>query len=39
MNFVHIPELDWRLGYLWALGLMALIGSVIFIIFRRIDWL
>lgn len=39
MNFVHIPELDWQLGYLWALGLMALIGSVIFVFFRRIDWL
>ena len=26
MNFVHMPELGWRLGYLWALGVMVVIG-------------
>ena len=24
MNFDHMPELHWRLGYAWALGLMAI---------------
>lgn len=39
MNFVHIPELHWRFGYAWALGLMAGIGASIAALFRRIDWL
>ncbi len=39
MNFVHMPELSWQLGYAWALGLMLSIGLVILGVFRRIDWL
>ncbi len=39
MNFVNMPELDWQFGYLFALGLMAVIGVVEFLVFRRIDWL
>lgn len=39
MNFIHIPELDWQLGYAWALGLMLLIGGGLIVLFRRIDWL
>jgi magnesium transporter len=39
MNFVYMPELDWRFGYPFALGLMVLIGLVEIAIFRRIDWL
>ena len=34
----HLPELNWTLGYPWALGLMVLIGVVLFAVFRRIDW-
>jgi magnesium transporter len=39
MNFDNMPELHWHLGYLLALGLMALcvLGLVAF--FRRIDWI
>ncbi|MEI9901594.1 MAG: CorA family divalent cation transporter [Hyphomicrobium sp.] len=38
MNFKHMPELDWVLGYPWALGLMAVaaIGPIIY--FRRKGW-
>lgn len=38
MNFKHMPELDWVMGYPLALGLMALaaIGPVIY--FRRKGW-
>ena len=38
MNFKHMPELDWTLGYPWALGLMVLaaVGPVIY--FRRKGW-
>jgi magnesium transporter len=39
MNFVHMPELHWRLGYPWALGLMVIIGASLLRIFRRMDWL
>jgi magnesium transporter len=39
MNFVHMPELDWRLGYPMALGLMLAIGISLGALFRRIDWL
>jgi magnesium transporter len=39
MNFEHMPELGWRYGYLWALGLMLTITGVGFWAFRRKDWL
>ena len=39
MNFVYMPELDWKLGYPFALGLMALIGAVEIAVFKRIEWL
>lgn len=38
MNFVHMPELDWRLGYPMALGIMVVIGVSLGALFRRIDW-
>ncbi len=39
MNFEHMPELEWRFGYLFALGLMASITFFGFRYFRRRDWL
>lgn len=39
MNFVNIPELQWHYGYFGALGLMVVIGVVLLLAFRRIDWL
>lgn len=39
MNFRNMPELEWRLGYPFALGLMLAIGVGLFIHFRRRDWL
>ena len=39
MNFEFMPELAWRLGYPFALGLMALIAGVEIAIFKHIDWL
>jgi magnesium transporter len=39
MNFKHMPELDWRYGYAWALGLMVLISASLILWFRRIKWL
>lgn len=38
MNFAHMPELDWRLGYPLALGLMGVVAGGLLVTFRRIDW-
>jgi magnesium transporter len=39
MNFKAMPELDWSLGYPFALGLMAASVAAPFIYFRRKGWL
>jgi magnesium transporter len=39
MNFVHMPELQWRYGYPFALGLMLVITVGGYWYFRRRDWL
>ena len=39
MNFKHMPELDWKLGYPLALGMMAVISLALVVFFRRRDWL
>jgi magnesium transporter len=39
MNFVHMPELNWVFGYPFALLLMALTCSVLYIVFKRRNWL
>lgn len=39
MNFVHMPELSWTLGYPFALLLMALSSAVPFWIFYKKNWL
>jgi magnesium transporter len=39
MNFEHMPELSWPLGYPYALGLMALLCVTMFIIFKRTGWI
>jgi len=38
MNFVHMPELEWLLGYPFALGLMLAVGIGLFVTFRRHGW-
>ncbi|HEY0721548.1 MAG TPA: magnesium/cobalt transporter CorA [Gammaproteobacteria bacterium] len=39
MNFDLIPELHWKLGYPWALGLMLLAGIAPYWYFKRRGWL
>jgi magnesium transporter len=39
MNFIHMPELGWRFGYAWALGLMVVSGGGLWIYFKRKGWL
>ena len=39
MNFRHMPELHWRLGYPFALVVMFGISGLLYWRFRRIGWL
>jgi magnesium transporter len=39
MNFKHMPELDWELGYPLSLAAMAIIDVLLWRRFRRIGWL
>ena len=39
MNFEHMPELGWQVGYPLALGLMAGICAILFWRFKRAGWL
>jgi cytochrome c-type biogenesis protein CcmH/NrfF len=39
MNFKYMPELQWRLGYLWSLGLMAVTAAGMFWFFVRKGWI
>ena len=38
MNFRHMPELDWILGYPFAIGIMAVVMIGAFVYFRAHDW-
>jgi magnesium transporter len=39
MNFDHMPELDWVVGYPLAIVLMALVCVLLYVAFRRRGWL
>ena len=39
MNFEHMPELDWRLGYPFALVLMLSFSVSLYFIFKRRHWI
>jgi len=39
MNFRHMPELHWRVGYPAALTLMLALCVALWGYFRHIDWL
>jgi len=39
MNFEHMPELGWQLGYPLVLGVMLLFCAVLYRYFRRSGWL
>jgi magnesium transporter len=39
MNFEHMPELKWALGYPLALGAMLLIDVYLYFHFRKVKWL
>jgi magnesium transporter len=39
MNFDHMPELHWVLGYPFAITLMLALGVVLWVVFRKRNWL
>jgi magnesium transporter len=39
MNFEHMPELHWALGYPFALLLMLLVSLSLYVVFKRRGWL
>ncbi len=39
MNFTNMPELDWRLGYPFAIGLMLAVSVVLYAVFKRRGWI
>jgi magnesium transporter len=39
MNFDHMPETDWQYGYPMALVLMGLVSVVLYVVFKRRDWI
>jgi magnesium transporter len=39
MNFDHMPELHWTLGYPFALALMALVSLSLYAVFKARGWL
>jgi len=39
MNFQHIPELAWRHGFAFALTMMVCTCVVLYVLFRRRNWL
>jgi magnesium transporter len=39
MNFDHMPELGWRYGYPYALGLMVSLSTFLYWRFKKAGWL
>jgi magnesium transporter len=39
MNFDHMPELHWALGYPFAIVLMAVVCTTLYVIFKRRRWM
>lgn len=39
MNFQYMPELHWRYGYAYVLGLMAAVCAGLFVTFKKTKWL
>jgi magnesium transporter len=38
MNFVHMPELKWYVGYPMALGIMAAAATALYVMFKKRDY-
>ena len=38
-NFEHMPELGWRLGYLYSWGVIVVVTVLQLAAFRRLRWI
>ncbi len=38
-NFAHMPELDWKLGYLYSWGVIVVVTVLQLAAFRRLRWI
>lgn len=38
MNFENLPELTWKYGYFFALGLMGIVALIMYLWFKRKGW-
>jgi magnesium transporter len=39
MNFIFMPELRWRYGYVFALLSMVAVGLALYVYLKKVDWL
>lgn len=39
MNFRFMPELEWKLGYVFSIGIMILSVAIVLVLFRKKKWL
>jgi magnesium transporter len=39
MNFDHMPELHWQLGYPFAVALMLMVSLTLYLVFKRRGWI
>ena len=39
MNFVNMPELEWRYGYFAVLAIIVSVCAYLFVRFRRAGWI
>jgi hypothetical protein len=39
MNFDHMPELHWQLGYPLSIALMLIVSQTLYMVFKRRRWI
>jgi magnesium transporter len=39
MNFDAMPELHWRLGYPFAIGMMGVVSAALYGVFKKRRWI
>jgi magnesium transporter len=39
MNFIFMPELRWRYGYVYALLSMVVVGVALYLYLKKVDWI
>ena len=39
MNFKHMPELDWKYGYVFALLMIVVVGVALYLYLKKAEWI